>query len=377
VTWLDFVADTRIAVYDTKAGTWSEPVLIGKGTDNHGGPALTMDRRGYLYVALGPHHGPFQIRRSTRPHRVDEWEPATRTGVKATYPSLVCDPNDNLHLAYRGGPSPGWGGWWLMYQRRPKDGTWSSPLVILKPQGRPQYTQYGNSLAVSSDGTIHLGFHIYAGHPTKAKGTRLGYLRSRDNGDTWEGADGKALKLPVSPRSLDFIEQGRELDMRIGNLVLGPAGRPWLTAAHYEKRPRSTTLWHLEEDGWKAIDLLPFLQKRFPGHEVVTGTMTFDRDGVLYVAAVVQPAGLKVYFGAEAAEVVLFASKDRGKSFDILPMSRPDPDLPNWLPSIERPYGAGPLSGTPSLLFTHGDKGEFGKNQEGRPTEIRFVRLGR
>jgi hypothetical protein len=335
-----------------------------------------MDSRGHLYVIFGPHHGPFQIRRSTHPYRADEWGPVSRVGVKGTYPSLICDHEDTLHLTYRGGPSKGSGGWWLMYHRRPKNGKWSSPVAIIKPDGRPRYTQYGNPLAVSRDRTIHLGFHVYAGHPLKAKGTRLGYLRSRDGGNTWEGIDGKALKLPISPKSLTCVEEGKQLDMRIGNLVIGPEGRPWLTAAHYEKRPRSTTLWHLEEDRWESVDLLPFLREKFPKYEILGGTMTFDRNGVLYVAAAVQPAGLKVYFGGKPTEVVLLTSRDSGRSFEVLPISTPDPGLPNWLPSIERPYGIQLLSGTPSLIFTHGDKGQFGKNAEGTPTEILFVRLG-
>ena len=369
VTWLDHVSDIRVKTYDVAAGTWGETVLLGKGADNHGGPAMTIDSRGYLYVVFGPHNGPFQFRRSSRPYDATKWEPVRRFGSGATYPSLICDADDTLHCAYRGGPSPSR----LMYQRRPKGGKWSKPRAIVHPNVKPGYTQFGIALAVSADGVIHLGFHIYDQKPPGGKS--LGYLRSRDKGKTWETADGAAVKLPATPKSHCFIEQGAKLNMRIGNLVVDADGRPWLTAIHHEKRPRSVTLWHHDGKSWKPRELLPDVQKRLPGRQVVGGVMTFDRDGTMYIACTVAKVGLKkTWFGHPSLEIVLLTSSNCGKTFAVTPISTADAKLANWLPSIERPFGT-PGIAAPCLIYTHGGAGSGLKG--GKGTEVVFVRLTR
>jgi hypothetical protein len=375
VTWLDFVADARVATYDIALDRWQEPLLLGKGEDNHGGPALTMDGLGHLYVMFGPHHGPFQIRRSRRPHDAGEWDAVERVAVSGTYPSLVCDDHDTLHLTCRGDVHRGNGGWLLMYQRRPNGGTWSTPRAILVADPPYKYTQFGNSLAVAGDDVLHLVFHIYAGDPRESKGTHVGYLRSRDGGSTWETAAGLPVELPATPRTPCFIEQGTELDMRVGNVAVDSRNRPWLTVVHLEKAPRSVSLWHLEDGRWKSRDLRQAVQTEHRHRGLVDATMTFDRNDVMYVACTTQEGEAREYWGHPELETALLTSTDGGATFDCVPLSERDPRLPNWLPSIERPFGPRPID-VPSLIYTHGDKGEYGRNKEGRPTEVLFFRLG-
>jgi len=375
VTWLDRIADVQMATYDVAKKQWTPPVLVGRGVDNHGGPAITMDSSGHLYVAYGPHHGPFQFRRSMRPYDASAWGPVQRFGLKATYPSLVCDGADTLHCTYRGGPKS----WLLMYQQKPKGGRWSRPRVLVDPGGSYTYTQYGNPLAVAKDGTLHLAFHVYTEKKQlSGRGRALGYLRSRDGGATWETAAGEKVTLPATLKTDCFIERGAKLNLRVGDLVLDGAGRPWLAAWHIGTRPRTVLLWHHDGVRWRSRDLLPFVEKRLPGHELAMGTLTFDRDGVLYVAAVVRKAGGsdKTWFGHPTKEVALLTSVNGGKTFRVRPISTPDPTLPNWLPSIERPYGPRPI-GVPSFLYTHGNKGTFGDCRSGAGTEVRFVRLAK
>ena len=373
VTWLDRVADIKIATYDIAKTQWSPPALVGRGSDNHGGPALTMDSRGHLYIVYGPHHGPFQLRKSKRPYDASDWGPVRRFGLRATYPSLVCDGADTLHCTYRGGPKS----WLLMYQRKPKGGRWSRPRVLVDPGGSYTYTQYGNPLAVAKDGTLHLAFHIYVQQGRRPdRGRALGYVRSSDGGATWETAAGAQVALPATQQTGCFIERGSGLNLRVGNLVLDATGRPWLLAWHIGRRPRTILLWHHDGVRWRSRDLLPFVQKRLPGHELAMGTMTFDRDGVLYVAAVARPTGGsdKTWFGHPSKEIVLLTSTNSGKTVRVRPISTPDPKLPNWLPSIERPFGHRP-TGVPSFIYTHGNIGTYGDCRSGAGTEVHFVRL--
>ena len=66
----------------------------------------------------------------------------------------------------------------------------------------------------------------------------------------------------------------------------------------------------------------------------------------------VEPA----YWGHQSAEVVLLCSDDRGRTFHVLPVSPPDDQVPNWLPSLECLTGHS-LAGVPSMIYTHGHRG--------------------
>jgi hypothetical protein len=144
---------------------------------------------------------------------------------------------------------------------------------------------------------------------------------------------------------------------------------------HLEKRPRSVSLWHLDGGKWLSRDLLPAVGRQHRQRGLVQATMAFDRDGVMHISCTAQEGKAQKWWGHPELETVLLVSKDQGKTFACSPISTRDPKLPNWLPSIERPFGPRPI-GVPSMIYTHGDKGQYGKNKEGRPTEELFLRLG-
>lgn len=368
MAWLDRVADIQIKEYDIKNDQWSETVLLGQGVDNHSGPAITMDSEGYLYAVFGPHHGPFQFRKSSKPYQIKEWEQIEHFGVTATYPSLICDQNDVLHITYRGGQEP----WRLMYQQKPKNGDWTEPRELVHSGVEDGYTQYGNPITFSADGTLHLGFHIYDFHPESGKS--VGYLKSKDGGKTWENAQGTIMEMPVNPKSDCFIEQGPELDMRAGSIVTDKANLPWLTVFHNEKNPRSSTIWHFDGQKWQSIELLDFIKEKYPDWGILYSNLTIDQEGMFYMVSVIQKNDATTFWGDKSAEVILITSTDQGKTFEISPISKVDPTNSNWMPSVERPYTSKPI-GIPSFLYTHGNRGEGLK--DGESTEVIFVRLGK
>jgi hypothetical protein len=56
-------------------------------------------------------------------------------------------------------------------------------------------------------------------------------------------------------------------------------------------------------------------------------------------------------------EIVRLNSRDEGKTFNITMVSKPDPEVPNWLPNIERPTGFNRVD-EPSLIYTSGQAGK-------------------
>lgn len=367
VGWLDKVAEIQVRSLDLASGRWADTVHVGTGVDNHSGPAMTMDSQGFLYLIFGPHHGPFQMRRSVRPNRSDAWGPVENVGVNATYPSLVCGPDDTLHLTYRGGAMPRR----LLYQRRPAGQPWSAPVELVDAKAPAGYTQYGNALGVGPDGTLHLAFHIYDNHP--AGGKAAGYLRSRDGGLTWQTAEGAAVVLPATPDSPCIFARGASLDMRVSNVAVSPDGMPYIGVSRLDLKPCGSELWHHDGNRWVVRDLLPDLQRAFPDRAVgMHGALAFDASGRLYVAWVTgkAPGG---GWGHPSWEVALLVSADLGQTFRVMPVSDPDPQNPNWLPSLERPYCEKPIPGPPALIYTQGGPGQG--CTEGDGTRVHAVLL--
>ena len=363
IAWLDSVSVVRARTYSHATGELGPVVEVGRGHDNHGGPSMCADSEGHLHIAYGPHSHPFQYRRTVRPRDITEWTPVERFGEYATYPSLVCDAQDTLHIAYRQSKNP----WKLMYQQKPKGKPWSEPVVILVSPVPEGYTQWGNALAIDKNDRIHLGFHIYAG-PKYAAGIAFGYLYSDDHGTTWHTTGGKALELPGTMETCEPIEISTEMDIRVGDIVIADDGAVYMTVIG--KKPdghRTGELWVLEQGNWRAIDLRPFLEA--PWDQISDGVVSLGVDGAVHIAVSSGAYGWE----DPAKEIWLLVSRDRGKTFKTHAISTVDPELPNWLPNIERNMGHAPVT-RPHLVFTHGGPGEG--NQAESANGIQFVVLG-
>ena len=159
VVWLDQIHKTYAATYCHEAKAWSDPIFVADGVDNHAGAAMTMDSKGFLYLAFGPHHNPMQHAVSAYPNDASSWRMLPSFGgVNATYPSLVCDARNVLHACYRGAyerERP----WGLFYQQRSVDGDWTTPVKLVDPQGPPAYVHLENCIHVEGD-VLYLSFHL-------------------------------------------------------------------------------------------------------------------------------------------------------------------------------------------------------------------------
>ncbi len=362
VAWLDSVSITQVCTYDNSTGKLGPVVEVGRGHDNHGGPSMCADSEGYLHMVFGPHHHPFQYRRSLRPNDSTEWTRVSTFGNKATYPSLVCDAQDTLHVAYRQSGNV----WRMMYQRKPKAKAWSEPVALLSVPCKG-YTQWGNALCIGENGRIHLGFHLYAVEKYKA-GFGFGYFYSDDHGDNWRTADGAVVDLPATAETCRPIRMSPDMDVRVGNLAVAPSGTVYMTVTSRSDSERVDELWKLEDGTWQSIDLRPFLDP--PWDRIASGVVSVAEDGAIYVAVC---SGDNTW-GGPGREIHLLVSRDEGQTFDTQAVSTPDPALANWLPNIERNMGHAPVQ-RPHLVFTHGGPGE--KNSNPAATGIQFVALGK
>lgn len=362
VAWLDSISLTRVCTYNNRTGELGPVYTIGEGHDNHGGPSMCADSEGYLHIVYGPHHHPFQYRRSLRPNDASEWTEVVQFAEKATYPSLVCDSEDTLHVTYRRSGER----WQMVYQKKPKGQDWGEPVVLLE-SSVPDYMQWGNALAIDQQDRLHLGFHIYSRQKHEA-GFAFGYWYSDNHGKTWRTSGGDALSLPVTDETCRPLESSPDMDIRVGNVVCSEDGTVFMTVNGKKGGTRHFELWRLRNGQWDTVQLLPAFPPEARALGGTGGTVSVGSDGTVYIAA----AAGSSEWGGDANEIYLLTSGDGGSTFSAQPTGTPEPDETNWLPNIERNMGHAPVD-VPHFVFTHGGPGE--RNDAPAATEVRFVSL--
>ena len=270
VAWLDSVAEgfrVRIRTLDRGSGTWSATHTIGEAYDNHGGPALVCDSRGYLHVAYYPHHHAIRYRRTLRPGDASAWTDEELIGDGYSYPKLAVDADDELLLSCRqsfltrerrlGHERP----WELHLLRKSPGGSWSDPLVLARSR-HPNYAHFGESYAWAPDRVgLHMTLRFHEKSDAEAYGRiqTVGYLFSPDAGRNWQRSDGTPVRLPVTAETFDVIASGG-IDygsaLEAGALAVAPDGTPWLVHSEWSGGVGTNTLCTPAGDGsWRRIVL--------------------------------------------------------------------------------------------------------------------------
>jgi len=212
---------TYVGVYDHATGTVTQRVRAAWGhpvNSCHCTPALVIDGRGILHLIAGAHGRPFRYTHSVRPLDIGAWTPevkvlesgywTTETDAdgdgKQTYASLVCAPDDALHLVFRqtrrsrSGPFPLQRYFGLCCQTRPPGGGWSKARMLAYASDSPGYTNYYQKLTLDRGGRLYLSFNVYRHVDTPLIYRELRRFRYRmvwwsDDGASWEFATTQAL----------------------------------------------------------------------------------------------------------------------------------------------------------------------------------------
>ncbi|NLB94796.1 MAG: hypothetical protein GX785_03705 [Armatimonadetes bacterium] len=207
---------TYVATYDHATGKLSEKVLLAYAppiNDVHNVPAICMDSQGYLHVVAGAHGEPFQYLRSLRPNDSSAWTKPVEVlsagyitdktdadgSGRQTYVSLVCGPDDTLHIAYRQwrrGVEPYHGGETyaaLSVQSKPKDGPWGPARPLVVPPV-PGYSIYYHKLTIDRRGWLYLSYNHWTSDQSyqnefPERHHHRAVLVSKDDGKSWKLAE--------------------------------------------------------------------------------------------------------------------------------------------------------------------------------------------
>ncbi len=384
VAWLDSPAEgfrVRIRTLDRGTGEWSPTYTVGEAHDNHGGPALTIDSKGYLHIVYYPHHHAMRHRKSKRPGDASEWGEEIQFGERLTYPTLVCGKDDTL--VFTGRRSYSDRPWQVELWRCAAGGEWQKQGPILSSRHKG-YAHFQESLAWGPDHrTLHLCCRFHENSDKSAYGRlqTVAYLTSPDAGETWQQSDGTAVELPVTAESADVLAAGgvdKQRSLRAGAMAVDRQGRAHVVYAVEENDLGRVIVARPNGDGrWDRIDLRPFLPSEWSEWSVVMpGGITFNQQGEMFVAAMIQNRrGEGSSWGHPSNEVVQFRSADGGKTFSFGLVSCVDETVSQWLPNVERPTGWNHVRGGPGVLYTSGSPGE--KNTQLVANSVNFAGLAR
>lgn len=372
VAWLDADEEgfwVRIRTLDRGTGTWSPATTVGTAHDNHGGPGLTVDSKGYLHLVYFPHHQPFRYRRSQRPNDASAWEPEIRFGDELSYPVLLCASDDTLLMSARRShqrpPETKHQPWELEWWAKPAGGNWRRERTVLRSR-HTAYTHFMESLAWGSDGkTIHLGCRIYetTGRKDETPLQTIGYLRSPDAGKTWCRADGARVTLPATAETVDVLASGggdTQRTLSSGAMAVNRDGVPHLLYSLREGNSAHTWLATSESGGgWTRRDLHEFLPPSLRDWDLVApGGMTFSASGRATIVATLAKLGPGETDWAHATnDIARLWSDDGCRTFQSEVLGPAGAKRPRWMPGIERPTGHHPIPHQPGILFTAGSGG--------------------
>ncbi len=380
-TWLGNLRQNYWALVDVPSGQICEMGSLGGAVaDNHCGAAIAVDSRGTCHAVIGGHHTLMRYYQFANDGSA-QWQEVDWLNVGGTYPSLVCDQEDVLHLAYRCKKSDFWT---LNYCRRVPGSSWSNPRSLVQ-HNDAGYVYWTNGLVLGPKGWLHL---IFANRRTIAeKDTYNGasHLYSRDGGDTWiQYSSATPIQTPARAAGLSRIE-AEELDparmhpadlavshedplhrafrqrldpvyyqMLLSNPVIGEEEDPWVVV--HNRLHGSASLYHAASEGWTRYPLLSAVRDLFPDYDIHSqSALGRHADGTLEIALMVVPPGCPGW-GPPETELVQVLMDPRDGALRTRPIGDPDTDACNWLPNIQQWDWRNPFA-SPALLYTHGNNG--------------------
>ncbi|HUU29349.1 MAG TPA: BNR-4 repeat-containing protein [archaeon] len=389
--------EVKVRAFDHTTGQWFDPVSIGPGADNHGGPSLGIDSQGYLHIIYGPHGGPMKYRRSRAPGDITAWSSEEMFGSEMTYANLRVGPNDRLYAFLREAGKPPYE---RMLTQYTKDGAdaWNgpSPLLRIFQEGR-RYGQFPCQLALdNSKGILHLVGKIHEG-TEEINGTcwmtgqnqNLLYIRSIDQGTTWQGGSGKAPYTKDTGEVIESIRNHGKTTSKAGyveplGIFLNAEGKPtvyYITRTEQESKTRTVAATRQANGQWKKTELTSTITRVFGAKwNPLGGNIVKDGKGNLHLALYLVPqkaAYVLEHFNLPTGEVGILELNHDGRLVSGSWIKQPDESMARFLPCLERP----PLTGCdenwrPSLIYTEGSMGGMkGAEQTSINNKVWWVQL--
>jgi hypothetical protein len=285
-------------------------LLDKKTTDAHDNPTLAIDKAGCLWIFSNSHgtSRPSFIHRGQKPYSIDAFRRVATTNFSYSQPWVLADGTLLLlHTRYNHAGRKGRGLFWMTS----RDGvTWSEPAALA-------HVDQGHYQVSWSDGRrVATAFNY---HPTPGglnARTNLYYLETRDDGQSWKTADGRAVGTPlteVKNPALVRDYQAEKLLVYLKEVQFDSQGRPiilFLTSRGFEPGPANDPrTWRLARwtgERWEINDVTT------SDHNYDFGALYLDDDAAWQLIAPTDP-GPQPY--GTGGQMVAWTSSDQGHTW--------------------------------------------------------------
>lgn len=379
VTWLDNQRVNQWALISADGQQRAGGPLGETCVDNHCGAALVQSGD-WVHAVTGGHHSPLAHLRMPV-DQIGAWQRLPDIDARGTYPCLVADAADGLHLAFRSPDEPRWTLQWCSWQA----GGWTPPRVLVTAD-RPGYIYWTNSVVCGSDGCLHLVFGNTRQHTDGALTYGASWLASDDHGATWHDLDGwvcppavAAADLPLLPIQADWRQSAADVaandqpgplnvnyhQVNLSNAVCDEHDTLWVV--QHGGADGSAVLARRSADGdWSSRLLLGAATETQRWHQQ-SSLMPLPGGGVraVLMAFAAQVRG----WGSPGTYLQSIVVDALGQTSDARIIADSDATCASWLPA----QPPGPEQHAP-VLYTRGrNAGGFDQNHNHLATEVMWL----
>ena len=269
---------------------FSTPFVSFNINDTHNVISMAIDGEGFLHISWGMHAHPLLYAKSTTsvlgdaPIVMTSLGTAGMTGQESgvTYPKFLALPDGDVLFLFRELGSGN--GDWYLNRYDTGTGTWSPVHANGNGAAQPFFKGSGFSitncfypdrLTLGPDGALHISGVFRYNSSSQASPKESGYqtnhryvyMRSMDDGTTWQRSDGSTVSLPAInnavflnlgdahvPEIVKDLPEGHSI-MNESGMTTDSAGRPiianwWADNASAGDHTRQYHIFFLDENGW-------------------------------------------------------------------------------------------------------------------------------
>ena len=303
-------ADTQllamIGYYDHENDEVGRPVIVYEKegvNDPHDNPSLSVDEEGYIWVFVSGRGSirPGVILKSRHPYEISSFEQVLVDEFAYPQPwSLSAGGFVLLFTRYTDGRE--------LYWRTSDDGhSWNPPQKLVSG-GHYQMSNEQHGVIITAYNTHYPNRRVDAR-------SNLYFLRTYDQGESWETASGQILETPIDstdrrPLVRDYRAEGRLVYLK--DIGFDKEGNPvllYITSADYRSGPsgypRTWTLAHWKNEEWVFHELMPAT------HNYDMGSLYIEEDAWRLVA----PTTPGPQYWGTGGEMALWESRDEGANW--------------------------------------------------------------
>lgn len=327
-----------VSYFDHKTGLVPKPtIVLDKKTNNaHDNPVMNIDKEGYIWLFSTAHgtNGFSYVHKSVKPYDIEKFEQVHVTKI-VDGKKVVMNNFSYLQSWYQ--PDNGFINLFTHYDRRVIPNQPSKPrrtISYMTSKDGVNYSEWKDLATIEEGHYQTSGQHknklgsTFNYHPVKEGEnglnyrTNLYYIQTQDFGKTWETANGKKVKIPLTTIQNDALIKDYKslgLNVYINDLAFDQNGFPvilYLTSKGYEAGPKDgPRTWYTARYTGKAWEILPITTS---GNNYDMGSLYIDAKGNWQIVA---PTTMGPQAYNTGGEMVLWKSNNQGKSWKAKAMT--------------------------------------------------------